>query len=122
MMLYFHLFNMIILMEEIYIWENLVSWASAKNPTINSNKSIWKSEEMEVIKLTIQNFIPHIRFFQISSQNYYHKIRLLLPKELDEDIILHYLIPESLQNSKVLLPRKLNKINIDSGIIKMDHI
>ncbi|CAB4403721.1 unnamed protein product [Rhizophagus irregularis] len=111
-------------MEEIEIWNNLLKWAISKNSTISSNTTLWKTEEMEVIKLTIRDFIPHIRFFQISSQNYYYKIRplsALLPKELDEDIILNFLVPESSQNTKIL-PRKLSSVNKYSKIIKLDHI
>jgi hypothetical protein len=111
-------------MEEIEIWDNLLKWAISKNPTISTNTSLWKSEEIEVIKLTIRDFIPHIRFFQISSQDYYYKIRplsKLLPKELNEEIILHFLVPESSQISKVL-PRNLSNVNAYSKIIKLEHI
>ncbi|GBC06775.1 hypothetical protein RclHR1_07030005 [Rhizophagus clarus] len=112
-------------MEEIEIWDNLLKWAISKNPTVNSNTLLWESDEIEIIKLTIQEFIPYIRFFQISSQNYYYKIRplsALLPKEVDEEIILHFLIPESSQNSK-MLPRRLSNLsNGPSNIIKLEHI
>jgi hypothetical protein len=109
-------------MDEIEIWNNLIKWAITKNPTVNNDPSLWKSNEIDIIKESIQQFIPHIRFFQISSDDYYYKIRPLselLPKELNEELILHYLVPGSSLNTKVLPPRK---VNIESKIIDMEHI
>ncbi|RIA96150.1 hypothetical protein C1645_872223 [Glomus cerebriforme] len=108
-------------MEEIEIWNNLLKWAIVKNPTINSDTSLWKDKEIEVIKSTIYQFIPHIRFFQIPSDDYYDKIHplsALLPEKLEKDINLHFILPESSLSSKVLPPR----MNVDSRIIKMEHI
>ena len=108
-------------MEEIEIWDNLLEWAIAKNPTISSNRSLWKTKEIEVIKQTIHQFIPYIRFFQISLQDYHDKIQplsALLPERLEKDINLYFNSPESPLSSNILPPR----ISIDSRIIKTDHI
>src|SRR5207249_247797 len=43
----------------------------------------------------------------------------LLPKELDEELILHFLVPGSTLHSKVFPPRE---VSIDSRIIEMEHI
>ncbi|GES79521.1 BTB/POZ protein [Rhizophagus clarus] len=109
-------------MDEIEIWDNLIKWAITKNPTVNNDTSLWKINEFDTIRETIQQFIPHIRFFQISSNDYYYKIRplsALLPKELNEELILHYLVPGSSLNTNVLPSRK---VIIESKIIDMDHI
>jgi len=109
------------MMDEIEIWDNLIKWAITKNPNINDDISLWKTNEFDIIKQTIQQFIPHIRFFYISSEDYYYNIRpfyKLLPKELDEELLRHFLIPGSSFNSTILPPR----INIDSKIIRMEHI
>uniref|UniRef100_U9UJI4 Serine-enriched protein n=1 Tax=Rhizophagus irregularis (strain DAOM 181602 / DAOM 197198 / MUCL 43194) TaxID=747089 RepID=U9UJI4_RHIID len=109
-------------MDEIEIWDNLLKWAITKNPNVSNDTTLWNSKEIDFIKLTIQQFIPHIRFFQISSEDYYYKIRplsALLPKELNEELILHYLVPGSSLNTKVLPSRK---VNVESVIIDMDHI
>src|SRR6266542_4787939 len=96
-------------MKEIEIWDNLLKWAVTKNPTIGFDTSIWSFKEMNVIKQTIYQFIPYIRFFQISSQDYYYKIRPLsaiLPKELEEELILYFLVPSSEPSSaNILSPR-----------------
>ncbi|GBC04624.1 hypothetical protein RclHR1_05790005 [Rhizophagus clarus] len=110
-------------MEEIKIWNNLLKWAIKKNSKINNDTSFWKDKEIEIIKETIYQFIPHVRFFQISSKDYYNKIyplSSLLPKKLEKDINLYFNVSKnsSLLSSKILPPR----INVNSGIIKMDHI
>ncbi|GBB97245.1 hypothetical protein RclHR1_02950004 [Rhizophagus clarus] len=76
-------------MKEIEIWNNLIKWAIAKNPTISSHTSTWKSKEFGIIRNAIQQFIPHIRFFQMSSDDYYDKVEplsALLPEKLEKDI------------------------------------
>jgi len=109
-------------MDEIEIWDNLLKWAITKNPTVSNDTSLWKTNEIDIIKQTIQQFIPHIRFFQISSKDYFYKIHplsALLPKELDEELILHFLVPGSTLHSKVLPPRE---VSIDLRIIEMEPI
>ncbi|CAB4390292.1 unnamed protein product [Rhizophagus irregularis] len=117
-------------MDEIEIWNNLIKWAIAKNPTVSSyiyiwnskaSTPIWNSKEIEIFKKTIQQFIPHIRFFQIPPDDYYdnvHPLSALLPEKLEKDINLYFIDPEIPISSKISQPRIL----IDSLIIKMDHI
>jgi hypothetical protein len=109
------------MMEEIEIWDNLLKWAITKNPTISNDTSTWKSKEIEIIKESIQHFIPHVRFFQISSDNYYdkvHSLSALLPVKLEKDINLRFIDPEIPISSKILPPRMF----LDSKIILMEHI
>jgi hypothetical protein len=108
-------------MEEIKIWDNLLKWAIKKNPDINNDITLWKDKEIEIIKPSIQQFIPYIRFFQISSRDYYNKVHplsSLLPKILEKDINSYFNIPESKLSSEILPPR----ININSRIIRMEHV
>ncbi|POG59867.1 hypothetical protein GLOIN_2v1718672, partial [Rhizophagus irregularis DAOM 181602=DAOM 197198] len=64
-------------MKEIIIWENLIKWGIAKNPNLNSDKTTWSINEYEILKEAISPFIQHIRFFQMTSQEYYYKVRPL---------------------------------------------
>ncbi|GBC12468.2 BTB/POZ protein [Rhizophagus irregularis DAOM 181602=DAOM 197198] len=95
-------------MKEIDIWNNLIKWAIAKNPTISSHTSNWKSKEIEIIKNTIQKFIPYIRFFQISPDDYYEKVHplsALLPNKLKKEINLHFIDSRIPISTKILRPR-----------------
>ncbi|GBB92190.1 hypothetical protein RclHR1_01980015 [Rhizophagus clarus] len=95
-------------MKEIVIWENLIKWGIAKNPTLDSDMTTWSINEYEILKGTISPFIQHIRFFQMAPQEYYSKVRplgKLLPKELEEDLLSYYIVPNSRLATKILPPR-----------------
>ncbi|CAB4418883.1 unnamed protein product [Rhizophagus irregularis] len=105
-------------MKEIVIWENLIKWGIAKNSTLNSDMTTWSINEYETLKETLSTFIQHIRFFQMTPQEYYYKVRplsKLLPKELEEDLNLYYIVPDSTLTTKVLPPRNSNIF--DSSIL-----
>jgi hypothetical protein len=109
-------------MKEIVIWENLIKWGIAKNPTLNSDMTTWSINEYETLKETLSRFIQHIRFFQMKPQDYYYKVRplgKLFPKELEEDLSLYYIIPDCKLATKVLPPRTYQ--NIGSSIITMNY-
>ncbi|RGB23154.1 hypothetical protein C1646_16235 [Rhizophagus diaphanus] len=107
-------------MKEIVIWENLIKWGIAKNSTLNSDMTTWSINEYKTLKETLSTFIQHIRFFQMSPQEYYYKVRplgKLLPKELKEDLNLYYIVPNSILATKVLPPR----IKFDSSILTTNY-
>ncbi|EXX63240.1 BTB/POZ protein [Rhizophagus irregularis DAOM 181602=DAOM 197198] len=96
-------------MKEIIIWENLIKWGIAKNPNLNSDKTTWSINEYEILKEAISPFIQHIRFFQMTSQEYYYKVRplgKLLPKEIEEDLLSYFIVPDCRLVTTVLPPRK----------------
>jgi hypothetical protein len=112
-------------MEEVNIWENLVKWGIAKNPTLNSDMTTWSYDEYDILKKTLSNFIHHIRFFQMTPQEYYYKVRplgKLLPKELEEDLLSYYIVPDCKLVTKILPPRKSqNNKRSESSIITAKH-
>src|SRR5207248_2743865 len=68
-------------------------------------------------------FIKQIRFFQMSPQEYYFKVRplsKLLPKELEEDLNLYYIVPDCKLATEVLPPRSF-KNRFDSSILTTEH-
>ncbi|CAG8439943.1 7025_t:CDS:2 [Funneliformis mosseae] len=86
------------------------------------NLGDWNKKDFLALKNTLNQFIKHIRFFEISSNDFHSKIwpfRKVIPKSLFEDIVsFHMSNTESTQNK--LAPR-YNKIPIDSMIIKPKH-
>ncbi|GBC04972.1 hypothetical protein RclHR1_05990001 [Rhizophagus clarus] len=109
--------------EEVNIWEALIKWCLAQSPILKSksddifNTTKWNEEEFATLKKIIDKFIPSIHFFEISSSDFYSKIRpyrkILSPDTFEE--ILAYHMKESKRKSIKLWPR-LSKI--DSEIIK----
>ncbi|RGB33295.1 hypothetical protein C1646_761894 [Rhizophagus diaphanus] len=112
-------------MEEVNIWENLVKWGIAKNSTLSADMTTWGFDEYGILKKTLTKFIKHIRFFQMTPQEYYYKVRplgKLLPKELEEDLLSYYIVPDCKLATKVLPPRKSqNNKRSESSIITTKH-
>ncbi|GBC24811.2 BTB/POZ protein [Rhizophagus irregularis DAOM 181602=DAOM 197198] len=95
----------------------------AKNSTFNSDMKTWTINEYEILKETISKFIQHIRFFQMTPQEYYYKVRplgKLLPKEVEEDLLSYFIVPNCKLATKVLPPRKI-QYKFGSSILKGTH-
>jgi hypothetical protein len=119
-------------LDEIEIWENLIKWGLAQEPTFK--EGIFKChhdssyitgkdfrEKFDVFKRILHNFIPLIRFYEISYDNYLNKVKPyeeILPKELQEKILKFYLTSQLTFDNK---PR-YSKSEIESFIINQNHI
>ncbi|CAG8638310.1 2240_t:CDS:2 [Funneliformis mosseae] len=107
--------------EELIIWEALIKWGIAQSPTISKKTSAtsfdttdWTDEEFITLKGIIEKFIPCIHFFEISSNDFYNKVRpfrqTLTPELFDEVLGYH------MKEKKPKLWPRLGKV--DSVIIK----
>ncbi|CAB4412264.1 unnamed protein product [Rhizophagus irregularis] len=85
-------------MKEIEVWEQVVKWGLARNPTIAPDPKTWPDNDFETMKNTLQNCLPLIRFFKLLSS---------------------YLDPGSVFNINILRPRKIKikEIKIDDSQI-----
>ncbi|KAG9300218.1 hypothetical protein G9A89_002664 [Geosiphon pyriformis] len=93
-----------LLMEESQIWENVVEWGVAKlGKNIKVEEILnWTDEDRNAFKEIIEELVPLIRFFHMSSVDFYHKVKpfeRILPGTLYEDLLHHYLVPGSHQKS-----------------------
>ncbi|RIA97553.1 hypothetical protein C1645_801749, partial [Glomus cerebriforme] len=91
-------------LEEIDVWNYLIKWTYAQNPTIEFSPSRWTKDDNEMMKKTLDGLISLIRFQNITSKDYFDKIypyKNLLP----ENILQVY----SISNS--------NSFELDSSII-----
>ncbi|KAG9306443.1 hypothetical protein G9A89_003553 [Geosiphon pyriformis] len=92
------------IMEEIEIWKKIVEWGVAK---LGNNIKVeeilnWTDENFNAFKESIEELLPLIRFFHISSVDFYHKVKpfaRILPGTLYEDLLHHYLVPGSHEKS-----------------------
>jgi hypothetical protein len=75
-------------LNEIDIWNYLIKWTCAQNPTIELDPLKWTEDDVEVMKETTIDLIPFIRFYNISSKDYFEKINpyisLLSEKSISE--------------------------------------
>ncbi|EXX65413.1 uncharacterized protein OCT59_025354 [Rhizophagus irregularis] len=108
-------------MKEAEIWEHVLKWGLAQNPTLILDPETWSDDDFETMKNTLQNCLPLIRFFSLSSREFSQKVRpyqKVLKRELYENLVDSFMDPDSKPNENVLLPRniKIEKI-IDSKIV-----
>jgi hypothetical protein len=111
-------------LNEIEVWENLIKWGIAQEKILDENVSKWDQENFLILERILHRFIPLIRFYDISSENYFSKVvpyEKILPKELQEELLKFHTIPGYIPPTfNTLLPRYPNSIN--SVIINNGHI
>ncbi|RHZ84154.1 hypothetical protein Glove_85g95 [Diversispora epigaea] len=109
--------------EEIDLWDHLIKWGISQTPIIKQNDvKKFTDANFRDLKKTLDPFISHIRFYDISSKDFFSKIRpyrKILPSELFEDA-MSYLMAETEPQYK-RLPARLS-INLpESKIIRRRH-
>ncbi|KAG9289080.1 hypothetical protein G9A89_022389 [Geosiphon pyriformis] len=103
-------------MEESELWEKIVEKVLD-----------WADDNLNAFKESIERLLPLIRFFHISSVDFYHKVKpfaRILPGTLYEDLLHHYLVPGSHQKSVDAQPLRsnLNSVLLQPHNIKqLDH-
>ncbi|RIB03394.1 hypothetical protein C2G38_784438 [Gigaspora rosea] len=118
-------------MKEVKIWNHVIKWGIAQNPGLPSDPEDWSNENSIVLKTTLRNCLPHIRYFQMSSDEVIYNVRpyqQILEKNLWKDITNKFMSP-NLQVSSIILPLriistpKLPRRNTDSfsTIINEEH-
>ncbi|CAB4431911.1 unnamed protein product [Rhizophagus irregularis] len=112
-------------LNEIEVWNNLIRWAHAQQPTVNKDPSEWTKDELTLMERTLLRFIPLIRFHDITSEEYYDKVVPyddLLPKKLKNEILKFYLVPQAKQIGSLPSRNVVNTIDSDSVLINSQHL
>ncbi|PKC08946.1 hypothetical protein RhiirA5_416302 [Rhizophagus irregularis] len=105
-------------LEEIKIWEYLIKWGIENTDSILDEDLIkWTPENFVDLKNTLRNCIPHIRFFNMSPNEYtkatFH-FKDILPDGLDEEVLQYFSDPNSKPSFNIL---PLRGYPFDSKII-----
>ncbi|GBB83503.1 hypothetical protein RclHR1_10200010 [Rhizophagus clarus] len=115
-------------MDEIDVWDHVIRWGMAQNPNLLSDVKTWSKEDFNLMEQTLKGCMPHIRFFHISSADYFYKVRpfkKLLPSDLKENLKEHFMVPGVEPKFVVLPPRKSKNSKNDklpgSNIISCQH-
>src|SRR2546421_9831834 len=113
-------------MKEVEIWEHVLKWGVAQNPTLIPDPGTWSDDDFKTIENTLKNCLPSIRFFCLSSKEFLQKVvpyKKLLMRQLYKDLKTSYLDPDSEPNENISLPRNI-KIDgiIDSKIVNFLNI
>ena len=99
-------------MEEVKIWNHLLVWATSNIQDKLNIKEVekWKSKDFTLLKDILVDFVPHIRWFQISGKDFWCNVKPLreaLPEVLYDDL-LGYNIDKSIElKSSVILPKRI---------------
>ncbi|RHZ48320.1 hypothetical protein Glove_553g15 [Diversispora epigaea] len=110
-------------LEESKVWDYVIQWGIAQNKILPLNLDDWIKKDFQILKNTLQQCLPHIRYFQFSNEHIMKKIypyRQILEKDLMSDILKYYISPnEPISSSTILPPR--NIFQITSSIISNEH-
>ncbi|RHZ60971.1 hypothetical protein Glove_350g47 [Diversispora epigaea] len=102
-------------LEESKIWEYIIQWGKAKNPTLPTNLAEWTSDNFSTLKETLNKCLPLIRYFHISSKDVLKKLfpyQQLLEPSLWFDINSKIMAPDEAISSTILPPRKISGITL----------
>src|SRR6266498_2260184 len=92
-------------LDEIIIWDSLIKWSLAQNPTISQDVTKWNKEEFTIMERTLNRFIPLIRFYHITPENFLDKVypfKELLPNDLFKSILAFHMTPNRKLNNDIL--------------------
>jgi hypothetical protein len=109
-------------MKEIEVWEHVLKWGLAQNPTLIQDPSTWTDNDFDTMENSLQYCLPLIRFCSLSSKDFLEKIhpyKKLLKHQLYEDLLKYYLDFESEPSNNFLPPRNGK---LDSKIVNLNII
>ena len=109
--------------DEVKIWDYVLKWDFAQNPMLVVDPATWSDDDFRIMGATLQNLLPLIRFFCLSSKDFLRKVRpyrRILNRQLYESLLEYHLDPEIELPNNISLPRskelssKIININIVS--------
>ncbi|UZO02806.1 uncharacterized protein OCT59_021284 [Rhizophagus irregularis] len=116
-------------MSEVQIWEQVLRWGLAQNPELSHDITNHSNDDFKILKNTLQQFIPFIRFYNLTSKEFLEKVfpyREILPKELDTELLKTFLSisdpnskPINKSNPRI---REIKLRTVDSKIIMYQHV
>jgi hypothetical protein len=114
-------------MKESEVWKCVLKWGHNQNSNLNPDPDTWSDNDFNVMKNTLQNCLPFIRFFSLSPKEFFRDVdpyKKLLNHQLYKDLLNSYFDSESEPNdNNISLPRNI-KINgiIESKIVNLNII
>ncbi|CAB4433081.1 unnamed protein product [Rhizophagus irregularis] len=112
--------------KEVIVWDYLIKWGIEQTSGLgneNSDRAKWNNKDYEELKKTLNQFIPLIRFTEISRADFFDKVRpyrIIIPNHIYEEIEEFY-YKDALPKTTILPPRtgySFEIRKIESNIIK----
>ncbi|RIB07233.1 hypothetical protein C2G38_2046163 [Gigaspora rosea] len=118
-------------MKEVKIWNYIIKWGIAQNPDLSSNPEDWSNENFLTLKSTLKNWLPLIRYFQMSGDDIYDHIqpyKKIIEKTLWKDLVKRHMTSNRPISSVVLSPRVIlthelphRSTELFSNVINEEH-
>ncbi|GBC03086.1 hypothetical protein RclHR1_04990009 [Rhizophagus clarus] len=99
-------------LSEVEIWSSLTKWVHEQEPPIDKDPRKWNTSDILEFVKRITDFVPYIRFFTISSEDYFSCVRPYkdaLPQNLVEDLEKYYLVRKGSSPPPGALPPRMMK-------------
>ncbi|GBB96936.1 hypothetical protein RclHR1_02880002 [Rhizophagus clarus] len=113
-------------MKEIEIWEHVLKWGLEKNATLLPDPTTWSDDDFKMMKNTLEQCLPLVRFFSLSSDDFFQNVRpykKILKHQLYEELLESYLNSSCEPSEDILLPRCRNIDGIiDSKIVNLNIV
>ena len=103
--------------SESQVWEYVLKWGLAQNSGLPSDPTSFSDDEFNALKNTLQQCIPFIRFYNLTSKEFLNKVfpyRKILPEDLYVDLLKDFLDRDRMPSDNQNLG-----INIDSKVVKL---
>ncbi|GES93578.1 hypothetical protein GLOIN_2v1882540 [Rhizophagus clarus] len=107
-------------MKEIEVWEHVLKWGLAQNPTLIPDPKSWSVEDFKTMRNTLQHCLPLVRFFCLSSKEFSQKVRpyrKLLNQQLIEDLLNFFLESDYVSSQNIQRPRNIMINEITNEVI-----
>src|SRR5436305_5012160 len=85
-----------LILDEVFIWNSVIKWCLAQNSNISQDVKKWNKDDITIMERTIHRFIPLIRFYDISPEDFISKVFIykgLLSDDLISDIFTFHMVP-----------------------------
>ncbi|RHZ73791.1 hypothetical protein Glove_229g44 [Diversispora epigaea] len=102
--------------KEIEIWDYVIKWGIAQNPTLPKNLEEWSKENFKTLKTTLHQCLPLIRYFPISEKDIWEKLKPY--RKILDQIIYELLIVANELEFKELSEKLEKEIEIWDYVIK----
>ncbi len=118
--------------SDVQVWEHVLKWGIAQNSELPSDLSNYSKNDFNILKITLQQCIPFIRFYNLTSKEFSDKVlpyKKILSKELYKELLKYFLDPDSKPSDKskskepqiIKRIKKIDSTHIDSIIITNKH-
>jgi len=125
--------------SDVQVWDYVLKWGLAQNPELSSDPSNYSKNDCNNLKITLQQCIPFIRFYNLTSKEFLAKVlpyKKILPKELYKELLEYFLDHDSKPSDKskseeireiksepqtTKKPKEIGLTTIDTKIITNRH-